>query len=498
MPLDPNNTRAIIGNWDDSLKHDDSAMSLVCLTKRERFMLAMVSQYIGWPTRWNNAPADSAIIRQKGDTIIGKLVVGCRLLFRQNPIDSCELQYSWDEGQSWSLAFDFGLCLAPKDPDLLGYELLYEKLLDEFQRQYDPVSGIESIAPELVYGDADDFNRDVALCWAINGWIDMVAEAAYRKAQDSNALGNAVKVALFILALIVSVATFGATAWILAGIAIASGMFENTDYGVVAAPENLKLDHVRKEIACRMYDNLKGSNVQFSDWQAALAGLPYIFPFLTLFEAVEAVLPDEKIYLTFVNLWSHGLKLAKAGAISCPCESTFFMRVSFDYQDILDGGSYVPIQNPFHEGTPGTLPVLDHDANFSGDTGLQGGEYRRPGYASGKSACIEITLPQNANSLYMHWHTSGYSGDAVTTNIRSQVWCYDEFGALIFGSDNPSVDFDEFIKRSPKDGNWHEVAFNVAETPGIRTIIIGSFSVELTALEATIASDYFRIYAVFD
>jgi len=35
------------------------------------------------------------------------------MILRQNPLNDCQLQQSFDSGETWSLAFDYSLCLAP-------------------------------------------------------------------------------------------------------------------------------------------------------------------------------------------------------------------------------------------------------------------------------------------------------------------------------------------------------------------------------------------------
>lgn len=492
MSINPENTRALIADWLYAEKWDDTADTFVCLTKRERMMLAHVAQYLGWVTRWDNAPNDRTIVQQKADTIIGKLFQDCRMDIRQNPFNHCQLQYSWNGGQTWKLGFDFSLCLGQTDVDVIGIELLYQQIITVTNVDFDGT--LISIQPTLVYGDADDFHRDTALCWAIHGWIDLVSEAAIVAVNNASALGNALRTALLIVGLIVSVATFGAAAWILAGIAIASGLFKSA-WVPPTSTDELSSSAVRSVLACRMYDNLRGSTVEFSDWLGANDGLPLVLPFAVLGDAVDAVLPNQDAYFMFLRLWASALELAKQGVLNCPCEADAHHYFSFDLTSSPNGAVRVPVQNPFHNGDPaGTLPELSFDYSLTGDVSLKGGQYRRPGYPKGLSACVEVTLPDGYDSVYIWWWTRHWSTDPIWTNSRQQIWIYDSADNLIYGSEDPNIDFAPFIKRHGKADVWTSVGFSINGLPDIKRIVLGSFSIEDTGEEAWVYIDAIDIY----
>ncbi len=92
---------------------------------------------------------------------------------RQSPLDNCILEISYDDGQSWSTAFDYSLCLAEESANI--EELLQQQtneLLEAINDLYDGTP--ESVAPDLTYGDADDGFRDDLLCLVLEVMVGQV------------------------------------------------------------------------------------------------------------------------------------------------------------------------------------------------------------------------------------------------------------------------------------------------------------------------------------
>lgn len=119
---------AIIGNEDECR---------VCLTKGEIDWILSQADYAGWATRWKSTGSIDLeqITRFQGNLIL-RLLVACQPCLgeddvyelRQNPSEPCQLEQSVDGGLTWTLAFDYRLCL-------------FDEMLNPPEQRIDPVTG---------------------------------------------------------------------------------------------------------------------------------------------------------------------------------------------------------------------------------------------------------------------------------------------------------------------------------------------------------------------
>jgi hypothetical protein len=152
---------------------------------------------------------------------------GPTMKLRQNPLDSCQLQFSNDDGGTWELAFDYGLCITPSEQAILD---IIQDIRDG-QIGLDPPSNtiIHPLAPTDSFGgDVDDpltaALRREALCYALEITINILVEM-YRAARDGGL--NAPVLASTVLGLVQGVAgLLKANIWLQLGIILAQGFLQ--------------------------------------------------------------------------------------------------------------------------------------------------------------------------------------------------------------------------------------------------------------------------------
>lgn len=106
----------------------------VCLTAGQIQWILASSDYASWATRWSSSSGseiDTDKIAEFQADMVRRLmfaVVPCgeceMFRLRQNPENPCQLEQSVDAGLTWSLAFDYDLCMrmGAENPPLTRYE----------------------------------------------------------------------------------------------------------------------------------------------------------------------------------------------------------------------------------------------------------------------------------------------------------------------------------------------------------------------------------------
>lgn len=200
-----------------------------------------------------------------------------------------------------------------------NFELNYFNYINDLLQLYDDTP--QSIWSEAVYaGDGFNGDRDAALCWAISGFVDEICTSAIKYIDAPAGFLSITGIALLLVAGILSVPTFGASVWMLMGMAVGGASLATL--GLLSlAPRDHYLDAgARAAVVCGMYDKLKGATLTNTLWLTALDDFtPVSDEETAIAEAVTGFLSDIPTYINSLKTIEQGFALSKIGAIE-PCE----------------------------------------------------------------------------------------------------------------------------------------------------------------------------------
>lgn len=256
---------------------------------------------------------------------------GCMIL-RQNPTNPCILQQSHDFGQTWSTAFDYSLCMV-NDP--ASKYTLYLQAKSQSAGWSGAYGGdIGTVFPNVVYDStADDQYRDLALCYALKGYVIAICEAAAETIEDDKAIVDNVTWALGIAAGATGLwAGFGLTLWIPLGLSLGAMGAQIASAVLGNMASQYRDESAQEEVHCYMFNQLKGSTVQAGDFAGALSGSSFSGNADKIGDAVAVTLNNIDAYLAFMNMVSEAYTMAQNGLITeedCPCDLTWCKVLDF-------------------------------------------------------------------------------------------------------------------------------------------------------------------------
>lgn len=317
----------------------DSPTVSVCINEDWTKHLVSVLERLVWTDAWD----DDYDLAENATNEVRKLIlllttgigectnIGDNLL-RQNPDDSCELQQSSDGGLTWSLAFDYSLCLPQPQLDFFQMDKIQQQL-DALIQLYDALNGdVSQLYAELVYdGTSDDDYRDLALCASTKSIVDFICILTLDTREFQFDL---TRIGLAFIGL-VAVATGLGTPLGLAILALAEAGVLMAD-GVSDAILNNEV--ARQAVACCMYNSLKGATLTLPSFQTSVIACG--FDPLSHEAAIAGVVSDiigfdEDIFTAFLEYTDKNYRFAELGLVDCPCDTDW--EHIFDFQ-VADGG----------------------------------------------------------------------------------------------------------------------------------------------------------------
>jgi hypothetical protein len=177
--------KAVTMDWTALLDYDHSDIIGICLTQREVAILKALLTTAYWSTRWTNLTATpdelDDFVANMDYKLDGNDCEVTALEFRDNPLDTCEVQYSTDGGTTWATMFRKDNCRQDATADTLNQ--YYDDRDEVTTNNTTWNNDILNVAPDWVY--VDDDSR-AALCWAIDFYVDRICEFAIREIQNGN------------------------------------------------------------------------------------------------------------------------------------------------------------------------------------------------------------------------------------------------------------------------------------------------------------------------
>lgn len=332
--------------------YDDSEQIIICLTQRQVAILKALLTTTYWLTRWTNVAVSDdellAYVAQLDSQLDGNDCECPMLMFRDNPDDPCEVQYSQDGGETWATMFRKDVCRVPSEGDVTiinNTKIIITENNDTWN------GDIINIAEDWEWvGD----KSNNAICWAIDKYVDAICELAIANIQsgnderrDNDDLWDTLRGIISTLAIGASTvigipaAAVGAFAW--AVVAIADALYDDW---VTRTYDQFEDDDARQAIKCAMYYSLVGKTVQFEDWRDSIQSYdPQTANEIAIWESVSVVNSDTDVYINYLLL-TEDINSISESLPTCPCELRWehtwnFVTHGLEVWTVDDLGTYV-------------------------------------------------------------------------------------------------------------------------------------------------------------
>ena len=380
---------------------------------------------------------------------------GDLFMLRQNPLDLCQLQQSFNGGLAWSLAFDYSLCLSPQST-FFGYL----QILNLFAQWATVISNTEinQYAPTGTFtsspGESQSTvnSRKLALCYSVDMYVHAYVEAIRKINHDAATAGNIANLGfglLTALAAIFTIGTGGAGLPLYMAVGAAAGAVGIA--GFVGITDAVLNDSAAiAEIVCCMYGTLKNiapTSANFATAVNSCSGLSANAELIRTALARDISAPQQLAnqFNAFINLLGDELKPAELGLLpACPCEAgnTAYQVAILgrcgqpvDSSIIFTPGvpvSFASIQNsnPQHHDVTVLLPAGNWHVIVSSFTGVPGAAGENPDESA---ICYFDTSGVFHN---LTWAQGG-SPDVFEYDVSNgvyNIWCSTQAWSIFLGN----------------------------------------------------------------
>lgn len=334
--------------------------------------------------------------------------------------EGCTLYQSIDNGRTWHAVMDVSDCVGQAVEPLLRKQT--EDFLSQLQALYD-AGGIPEALPDLVYGDADDALRDVALCnaWQIFVLFLMHTELERRRGIYTTIHAGVDGIDDFVDGItnigLVARQPGAAKAALVANtitLVVRIGLiaFQGLDEAVLSDTD------AAREVACCAYQAMAGVTASSSGFRDALDNCDFGLNInaALIAGAVEYMLDDLRMFLAFLAYQRELLDLAKLGILDdCFCGPVWTHTFDFAAGD----GGWTPYQ------AFGVTEIIAGDiATYQPDTGWAVADNRTKNQSSGnefdqRSASIlyEFAAPVQLIEMVV---TFDYSKGSLADSLLAQ------------------------------------------------------------------------------
>jgi len=313
--------------------------------------IAGIISRLSWEDAWVGDDSEKFRATQEIGKLFYYFLKGqCAEMMRQKPTQPCIWQASYDGGETWADIFDMSLCLSGKSSRTpLEYIALVNELNVEINNTNDTYLGdVTNVTNNWVYGDEDDANRDAALCYAIEEFIDFVCETMLKLIGDGNVefkdgadFFAAIEIALagiatglFSLGIATSWTGIGAIALAAsAAITLVIGYTKSSDAPI------FQDDAAKETLRCQMYLAMAGQTPTLALWQASLSSVSEPSTNVQhLNNVVNSFLDFEDLFIQWMIAFDDVAGLSVPVPNACAdCEALSYNRLDGDGNDDMYG-----------------------------------------------------------------------------------------------------------------------------------------------------------------
>lgn len=304
---------------------------LYCIKVNGEYRTALLGmlQVFEWLARWESGVDAGKLDKEASllyQAIVNAPICQGEMMLRQNPSDVCQLQQSFDGGETWTLAFDYGLCLPDWAKGVLdGINLLRDNLWsNQTPTQINPNAPTDTWVHTSGDTQAESELRLQALCYAVRKVVDIAFDQMVAAYNQDMTLINAAEVTLGILAALT--AFEGVTAWIAFGAAMGIASLEAAQIMVAQDVAILNTEANRAAVACELMQALQARPVSAFALCTALSDAGTVCFSADVQRALilmRATLENDEqcqsLYTGFVDALGNAHLAYKAGLLNASC-----------------------------------------------------------------------------------------------------------------------------------------------------------------------------------
>lgn len=345
---------------------------------------------------------------------------------RQNPDNACQLQQSDDGGDTWTLAFDYSLCIPPAQQTIL------ETVINN-NTWVNPFSPTITFISQSGYNDTQKDAAYQALCYAVGALVESMASAAYQAKQGELTTETLVSIGLGIASAILlafDILTFGAftpVALAIAGAALAAiAAIEALSAGVWLDADNLAA------LKCLALANLTNLPVTLANFQTAFHHADCLTSDQQAMAAIFAAMLSnvgtaQDLYDNYLNTIGNANSAAQSGvlAASCVCEDSWSW--SWDFSE----GNYGIWEVIFGTVAAGGL-ICGENADGWPSIGRVDAEFFMPDGSEISQVDVFWHFPGSGSSWQLRLDYEGYGG--AHDQVNNPPSCPTPFTSNIGGS----------------------------------------------------------------
>jgi len=378
---------------------------------------------------------DLQILLMTGNLLCGE---NSTMMLRQNPNDPCQLQQSFDNGASWSLAFDYALCLSKALPvnSLASANASATAIAVAEAHAEIWVGDYHDIAPGMHYDLSDsDESRDQAYCFAIqllllqmSAALTVVENSGWDGWDVLEVVSAVTEVASRLLLGAVKTGLIQVHPLVYAGTVVAGTVSSVLNVLLDIYTPGTDVDHfldaaTQGALLCCGWGAMGGMTPDFSRFSQMFVGCDdsNLSDFMQDF--ADGVVAEQETYLAFLALIEEAFQAIDGGQqFNCPCDTEV---ITFEFE--TESGS---AENTYYglsgwevpEANAGMLTYVPEGGCFFGDeetgdfTNHRGVNIKRGGI-SGDIDSVEIIGNQSLGVQSGSGRVAGiaYGGDG-------QVW----------------------------------------------------------------------------
>lgn len=289
-----------------------------------------------WKGRINGTDEQKTLFSEIWEDLITRFInanycgeTGAAMILRQNPANKCQLQQSVDNGETWTLAFDYSLCRSRANDTILIQNLT--QIFQGWHGITDP-QDINPNAPNETFNSATGDSperleaRKLALCEACRQYVYTYCEIIREINRDATTaanIGNLAIAAVVALGTAGAIFSFGTSTLLAMGIAAAIGGLGLASYSALTDAV-LDDDDAKNAVICLMYAGLRDQDINAENFAAAFEGATLtgnaelIRVTITVDISNETGLENQ--FNAFTNILGDALRPAELGLVDdCPC-----------------------------------------------------------------------------------------------------------------------------------------------------------------------------------